>query len=40
MTGNREFDSSKGRVKGIKKVCQLVWRCDGHGRDVRRIGAV
>ena len=24
-------------MKGIKKVCQLVGRCDGHGGDVMRL---
>ena len=28
---------SASPVKCIKKVCQLVGRCDGHGGDVRRL---
>ena len=27
-------------VKGIKKVCQLMERCDGHGGDIRGYGEV
>ena len=37
MTVDREFDSPKGGVKDIRKVCQLVGRCDGHWADVRRL---
>ena len=34
VTVDRECDSPKGGVKDIRKVCQLVGRCDGHGGDV------
>ena len=37
VTVDREFDSPKGGVKDIRKVCQLVGRCDGHWADVRRL---
>ena len=40
MTVNRECGSPEGDVKGIRKVCQLVGRCDDHGGDVRRLGEV
>ena len=31
MTVDRECYSPKGGTKDIKKVCQLVGRCDSHG---------
>ena len=31
MTVVRKCDSRQGGVKGFKKVCQLMERCDGHG---------
>ena len=31
VTVDRECDSPKGGVKYIRKVCQLVGRCDVHG---------
>ena len=34
MAVDRECDSPKGDVKGIRKVCQLMERCDTHGRSV------
>ena len=40
VTVVRECDSLKGGVKGIRKVCELVVRCDGHGGDLRRLGEV
>ena len=40
MTVDRECDSPKGGVKDIRKVCQLVGRCDGHGVDVSRLWEV
>ena len=40
MTVDREGYSPKGGVKGIRNVCQLVGRCDGHGRDANRLGEV
>ena len=27
-------------MKDIRKVCQLVGRCDGHGEDESRLGEV
>ena len=27
-------------MKGIRKVCQLMERCEGHGGDVKVIGKV
>ena len=40
VTVDRECDSPKGGLKYIRKVCQLVGRCDGHGGDVRRLDEV
>ena len=40
MTIDRECDSFKGGVNNIRNVCQLMGRCDGHGRDVRKLGKV
>ena len=40
MTVDRECDSPKGGVEDIRKVCQLVGRCDCHGEDVSRLGEV
>ena len=31
MTVVRKCGSSKGGVSSIRKVCQLMERCDGHG---------
>ena len=31
VTVVRKCDSHQGGVKGIRKVCQLIERCDGHG---------
>ena len=31
MTVVRKCDSYQGGVKSIRKVCQLMERCDGHG---------
>ena len=31
MTVVRKCDSCQGGVNGIKKVCQLMERCDGYG---------
>ena len=31
MTDIRKCDSCQGGVNGIKKVCQLMERCDGYG---------
>ena len=33
VTVDRECDSTKGGVKDMGKVCQLMGRCDGHGGD-------
>ena len=38
MTVDTECDSPKGGMKDIRKVCQLVERCDGRGGDVSRFG--
>ena len=35
VTVDRECYSPKGGVKGIRKVCQLIQSCDGHGDGVR-----
>ena len=37
VTVDRECDIHQGGVKGIKEVCQLVERCDGHAGDVRSL---
>ena len=34
---DRDCDSPERSVKDIRKVCQLVGRCDGHGGDVMRL---
>ena len=36
----RKCDSHQGCVKGIRKVCQLMERCEGHGKDERVCGKV
>ena len=33
-------DSPQGGVKGIRKVCQSMNRCDGHGGDLKVLGEV
>ena len=38
MTIVRKCDSHQGGGKGIRKVCQLMKRCDGHGGDVKLLG--
>ena len=40
VTVDRECDSQNGGVKDIRKVCQLVGRCDGHGGYVSTLGEV
>ena len=42
MTVVRKCNSHQGGVKRIRKVCQLMDRCDGHGGDanVRVCGKV
>ena len=35
MTADRRCDSCQGGVKCIRKVCQLMERCDGHGKSVK-----
>ena len=40
MTDVRMCDSHQGGVKGIKKVCQLMERWDGHGGGVKGCGEV
>ena len=36
----RKCASHQVGVKGIRKVCQLMERCDGHGGDVKVFGEV
>ena len=36
----RKCDSRQRDVKGIRKVCQLMERCDGHGGGVKGCGDV
>ena len=36
----RRCDSSQGGVKDVRKVCQLMERCDSHGRSVQDLGEV
>ena len=38
MTVIRKYYSHQGGVKGIRKVCQLMKRCDGHVGDVKVVG--
>ena len=38
MTVVRKWDSHQ--VKGTRKVCQLMERCDGHGGDLKVLGEV
>ena len=38
MIVTREFDSPKGGVLSIRKVCQLIDRCDGHVRMEGDVG--
>ena len=40
MTVVRMCGSHQGGVKGIRKVCQLMERCDGYGGDVKVLGKV
>ena len=40
VTVDRDRDSPKRGVNGIRKLCQLVGRYDGHGGDVSRLGEV
>ena len=37
---DRDCASPKRGVKDIRKVCQLVGGCDGHGAYVSRLGEV
>ena len=36
----RRYDSSQGSVKDIINACQLMERCDDHGRSVQEPGEV
>ena len=36
----RRCDSPQGSVKDVRKVCQLMERCDAHGRIVQELGEV
>ena len=38
MTVVRMCDSHQGDVKGNRKVCQLMERCEGHGGHVEVLG--
>ena len=40
MTVVRKCDSHHRSVKGIRKVCQLMERCDGHVGGVKGCGEV
>ena len=40
MTVDMGCDSPKGGVKCIRKVCQLIVMCDGHGGNVWGPGKV
>ena len=40
MTVVRMCDSHQGDVKGNRKVCQLMERCDAHERSVQELGEV
>ena len=40
VTVVRKCGSNEGGVKYIRKVCQLIERCDVHGGDVRGYGEV
>ena len=40
MTVDRKCASHQGGVKGIRKLCQLMGRCDGYGGGVRVCGEV
>ena len=35
----KKGDSPQGGVKGITNVCQLIKRCDGHGKGVKVEGS-
>ena len=36
----RKFDSPQGGVNNIRKLFQLMERCDAHGRSVQELGEV
>ena len=40
VTVDRKCDIIQRGVKGIRKVCRLIKRCDGYGGGVRRCGKV
>ena len=40
MTFCRRCDSPQGDVKYVRKVCQLMKRCDAHGRSGQELGDV
>ena len=40
MTVIRWCDSHQGGVKDIRKVCQVMERCDGHAGDVKMLWEV
>ena len=37
MTVVKKCDSRQGDVKGIKMVCQLMERCDGHWGGIKGV---
>ena len=36
----RRCDTPQGGVKDVRKVCQMMERCNGHGGDVNVLGEV
>ena len=38
MTVVRKCDSLQGGVKDVRKMCQLMERCDANGRSVQELG--
>ena len=40
LTTFRRCDSPQGGVKDVRKVCQLMEKCDGHREDVKVLGEV
>ena len=36
----KRCDSPQGGVKDVRKTCQLMERCDAHGRSVQEFGEV
>ena len=40
MIAFRKCDSPQGGVNDVRKMCQLMERCDAHGRNVQVLGEV